>query len=155
MIKAKIIGADKFIKYVEGKGYMSRGLVKMYTDYGKEVRMKARENAPFFGGELRRNIFERVDKNRPLPMWVKIGVFKTHLIPKAAAMEKGTRRGHFPPLIVLKGWALAKGLNAFLVARSIARRGLRPRRYLQRAQESTKLPIRTAEVIIEQDFVWP
>jgi HK97 gp10 family phage protein len=46
-----------------------------------------------------------------------------------AYVEFGTRP-HFPPVSALEGWARRHGMNPYLVARAISRRGTRPQPYL-------------------------
>ena len=52
----------------------------------------------------------------------------------APYVELGTRP-HWPPIAALETWAKSHGTSAFLVARAIARRGTKARRYLQGAYE--------------------
>jgi hypothetical protein len=52
-------------------------------------------------------------------------------------METGTRP-FWPPLSALTVWARRHGTSAFVVARAIARRGIRGRHYLQGAFDAKR-----------------
>lgn len=99
------------------------------------VERDAKRNAPVDVGDLRRSITSEVRVEGLGGQTVKgvVGSNKVH----AAAMEVGTRP-HWPPPGVLDAWARRHGVNPYLVARAISRRGTRPRRYLQRAFEDNK-----------------
>lgn len=85
----------------------------------------ARRNAPVDQGVLRASILPSVTSGG----WV--GVVGSNLA-YAPAQELGT--GPFwPPIQALEAWARRHGTVAFLVARAISRRGIRARRFLQRA----------------------
>ncbi|HML23517.1 MAG TPA: HK97 gp10 family phage protein [Aggregatilinea sp.] len=58
----------------------------------------------------------------------------------APYQETGTRP-HWPPLAALETWARRHGTSAYVVARAIARRGTKGRRYLQGAFEKNRSAI--------------
>ena len=58
----------------------------------------------------------------------------------AAVMEVGSKP-HWPPISALQAWADRHGVSAFVVARAIARRGTKPRLYLQTAFEQNQQKI--------------
>lgn len=89
----------------------------------------ARRNAPIDTGRLRASIVPEVTHSGN----EIVGVVDSN-VAYAPFMELGTRP-HWPPIGALEVWARRHGTTAFLVARAIARRGLRARRYLQRALE--------------------
>lgn len=64
------------------------------------------------------------------------GVVGSNVV-QAAPMELGTRP-HWPPRRALETWARRHGISVYLVQRAIARRGTKPRRYLQRAFERNR-----------------
>lgn len=101
------------------------------------VERDAKINSPLDTGDLRRSITTdvRVEGVGGRGEAV-VGVVGSNR-QQAVYMELGTKP-HFPPISVLEQWAERHGLNAFLVARAISRRGLRPRRYLQNAFEQNK-----------------
>jgi hypothetical protein len=45
-------------------------------------------------------------------------------------VEKGRRAGKQPPIGAISGWAARKGINPYVLARAIGRRGTRPRPYM-------------------------
>lgn len=92
----------------------------------------AQSNAPVDTGKLKSSILPSVSSS---------GNTTTGIVGSSVAyapfMELGTRP-HFPPVSALEGWASRHGMNAFVVARTIARRGLKARRYLQRALDDNR-----------------
>jgi hypothetical protein len=56
----------------------------------------------------------------------------------APFQETGSRYAYWPPLSALETWARRHGTTAFVVARAIARRGVKARRFLQEAFEKNK-----------------
>ncbi len=76
----------------------------------------------------------------------------------AAAQEFGTRP-FWPPWKApsFQRWAQLKGANAFLVARAISRRGIRPRRYMQGSYDAyTRGPMQRhlAQFKTELEAAW-
>lgn len=99
------------------------------------VEGDAKRNAPVDMGLLRASITHEIRTEGAGGRTVTgvVGSNKTY----AAAMELGSRP-HWPPVEALQVWARRHGMDAFLVARAISRRGTKPRLYLQRAFESNK-----------------
>ncbi len=98
------------------------------------VQRSARQLAPVDTGRLRASITPEV---RGDPMSGNITGVVGSNVEQAAPMELGTKP-HFPPLSALQVWARRHGVNAYAVARAIALRGLKPRRYLQGAFEQNR-----------------
>lgn len=48
-------------------------------------------------------------------------------------VERGRRPGRYPPIAAIAGWARRHGIAPFLVARAIARRGIRARPFVEPA----------------------
>lgn len=101
------------------------------------VERDAKRLAPVDRGGLRQSIssevrVESVNGHADSVTGV-VGSNKTY----AAAVELGSKP-HFPPISAIEAWAERRGLNAFLVARAISRRGTLPRRFLQGAFEKNK-----------------
>lgn len=98
------------------------------------VQRDARKAAPVFSGELRASILPEIRHS-----WLGgelTGVVGSN-VKHALFMEKGTRP-HFPPVAALQAWARRKGLNAFVIARAISKKGLKPRKFLQNAHDENK-----------------
>lgn len=91
------------------------------------VTRSAKQNAPVDRGVTRASITPSVESRGN----ETVGVVGSNLM-SALVMEVGARP-HWPPLAALEVWARRHGTTAFLVARAIARRGIKARRYLQRA----------------------
>ncbi len=102
------------------------------------VLRDAREAAPVDTGRLKNSITGEVTIN-PLTGDVK-GIVGSNVV-YAPYMELGTKP-HWPPVSALQTWARRHGMNAFLVARAIARKGLKPRKFLQEAYDHNKPEIK-------------
>lgn len=91
------------------------------------VTNDAKVFAPVDTGRLRSSITPEVrSEGRSV-----LGVVGSN-VHYAPYQETGTRP-HWPPIGALETWARRHGTSAFLVARAIARRGTKGKRYLQRA----------------------
>lgn len=97
------------------------------------VTETAKHYAPVDTGKLRASIVAGIKSNE----FGINGIAVSSNIAYAPHMEYGTRP-HFPPVAALDGWAKRHGMNAFLVARAISRRGLKPRRFMRRALEENR-----------------
>ena len=93
------------------------------------VTRDAKINAPVDTGRLRASITPEVRPHGPTVQ----GVVGSNVV-YAPFQELGTRP-FWPPLSALEVWARRHGTTAFLVARAIATRGIKAKRYLQRALE--------------------
>lgn len=96
------------------------------------VQRDAKLNAPVDTGRLRASITPEV-RTEALQV---LGVVGSN-VEYAPYMELGTKP-HWPPLGALEVWARRHGMIAFVVARAIAERGLKPRKFLQNAFEKNK-----------------
>ena len=102
-------------------------MVEAMRDATLVVTRSARQNAPVDTGRLRASIVPQVVQHSQIVR----GIVGSN-VAYAPYMELGTRP-HWPPLSALVMWARRHGLTAFLVARAIARHGIKARRFLQRA----------------------
>ena len=88
----------------------------------------AKRLAPVDRGQLRRSLNHEVKASgRDV-----VGTAGTNLA-YARFVEEGRRPGKMPPVAAIAGWAARHGIEpsaAFLIARSIGRRGTKPRPYL-------------------------
>lgn len=101
------------------------------------VLRDARENAPVDSGKLKNSITAAVQVNADKVVQGVVGSKVTY----APYMELGTK-AHWPPIAALETWARRHNISAFLVARSIARKGLVPRKFLQGAFQKNKATIK-------------
>jgi hypothetical protein len=117
---AKMLNPDKATAAM--KRGLSRGL--------KVVTNQVKVETPVDTGELRASITDevRVEGN------VIVGVVGT-VVGYAPHVEFGTAP-HFPPPAALAGWARRHGVNPFLVARAIAKRGTKAHRMFGKVLES-------------------
>lgn len=104
-------------------------MVEGMRDATLYVVRDARKLAPVDRGILRASILPEVRSEGRTVQGV-IGSNQQH----APFMEFGTRP-HWPPLGALAVWARRHGTSAFVVARAIARHGIKARRYLRGALE--------------------
>ena len=104
-------------------------MLQAMRDATMAIDRDAKRNAPVDTGRLRASITPeiRMDGHEI------IGVVGSNVV-YAPFMELGTRP-HFPPLGALTVWARRHGTTAFVVARAIARKGTKARRFLQNAFE--------------------
>lgn len=81
-------------------------------------------------------VWARVGSNSKTVRW---GEFGTGLLSED---PESSKKRHWPPASALEPWATAHGLDAFLVARAIGRRGgLKPRRFLRNAVDASEARI--------------
>lgn len=101
------------------------------------VTADARVFAPANEGRLRGSIVPSVEGRGS----ETVGIVGSNVF-YSIFMEEGTKHTRMPPYgpgSSLEIWSRRKGLNAYLVARAILRRGgLRARRYLERALDKNK-----------------
>lgn len=107
-------------------------MVEAMRDAVLMVQRDARKAAPVFSGELRASILPEI-RTQGNEVVGAVGSQVRH----ALYMEKGTRP-HFPPVAALQSWARRHNTVAFLIARAISRRGLKPRKFLQGAYDENK-----------------
>lgn len=117
------------------KGLNGAPILRAYQRATLLVQRTAKQLAPVDTGQLRASITPDVRQS-----WNRVqGVVGTNVV-HGPFMELGTRP-HWPPLAALATWARRHGTTAFVVARAIARKGLKARRYLQRAVEQNATAI--------------
>lgn len=100
------------------------------------VERDAKLKAPVDTGALRQSITHEIRVQGAGNGATVEGVVGSNKV-YAAAVELGSKP-HWPPPGVLDAWAERHGVNAFLVARAISRRGTRPRRFLKQAFDKNK-----------------
>lgn len=72
-------------------------------------------------------------------------------------VENGRKAGKFPPIETIKKWMVAKGIpdkpgTAYLIARSIARDGIKPKPYIRQIKLNMKNYIDDIQSAIKQDL---
>jgi len=128
-VKAEIKGLKEAQRKMEQTAKDLRGtaMVEAMRDATLLVEAQARKLAPVDTGRLRASIVPQVVQRDNV---VK-GIVGSN-VKYAPYMELGARP-HWPPIAALEVWARRHHTTAFLVARAIARRGIKARRFLQRA----------------------
>jgi hypothetical protein len=135
MMEFRIIGLEKLLKKLDGNALLGPPLRKAFMNAVLLLERESKQRAPVDTGRLRSSITHAID-TRPVPLWGSVGS-KVHYAPY---VEFGTKP-HSPPLAALQPWARRHGFGpgtagAFLVARVIAARGTKARRYFRGALES-------------------
>jgi len=128
-VKAEIKGLKEAQRKMDQTARDLRGtaMVEAMRDATLVVTRAARINAPVDTGRLRASIVPEVVRRDN----VVRGIVGSNVV-YAPYMELGAK-AHWPPLAALEVWARRHHTTAFLVARAIARRGIKARRFLQRA----------------------
>ena len=118
---------QEYLKGISDK-FTGRGMWLGMKEATMKVTRDAKQLAPVDTGRLRASI-------APIVRGTKVveGIVGSN-VKYAPYMELGTKP-HWPPISAMQPWARRHGMNAFLVARAISRRGLKPRRFLQKAFE--------------------
>ena len=104
-------------------------MLEAMRDSALYVERDAKRYAPVDTGRLRASITPSIRSDATGVQ----GVIGSNVV-YAPYMELGTRP-HWPPISALETWARRHNTSAFVVARAIAMRGTKARRYLQRAIE--------------------
>ena len=107
--------------------------LRMYLDWAtKLIRDEGRKEAPKDLGEMRRSHTAIVD-SAAIPGW---GRMEVQAVGKRGApypifVHEGTRP-HFPPVEAIRGWAERHGIDPWVLARSIAKKGTKANPWLER-----------------------
>lgn len=138
-VTVTIRGLDKLQKRLSDPEWVQKPAGTFLQQWLEFVKREAAANAP---GGIGRTIQGERDSRR-FPLWAR--VFSDH--PGAGPLEWGTgllseapdskHTRHYPPARALEGWARARGLNPYAVARAIGNRGgLAPRRFFRNAEKA-------------------
>ena len=154
MIEIKIKGDKEIIMKMEN---LSSGLKNMLVGnmwtFTKQIQQKARRLVPVDTGDLRESI-ENIVRTTDKDITGIVGASQ----PYAAHVEFGTRP-HWIPLkdeeksAAFRKWCKKRGLNPYLVARAIAKKGTKPHPYLIPAFEQLKQRvINSFKLLIEREL---
>ncbi len=129
-------GVDEFLKDMDGAfQLLVRARRELVTETAQNVSLMAKDTASVrsFTGTLAKRIGYRVSPSGAA------ATIKARA-PHAWIIGRGGRRpgAKMPPLDKLEYWRLARGIkvSAFALARSIARKGIKPVRFLDEAWET-------------------
>jgi len=138
MVAVSIEGLDELIRKAgDNATLLGRPLKRFFTLSAIAVQKYSRNRAPRDRGQLASGINTEVD-NGTIPEWATIGPSAEY----GASVEfgigdfnegpGGLGQAPLPTADQLEGWARRHGLNAYLVARAIERRGgIRPNPYMR------------------------
>jgi len=143
-VRVELKPPDLAARLAQAPGRAAPVLDRMVEDLARQLAYRAKTYAPHQTGALRRSI---VPHRVRMADWEVVAVGNERQ-PYAAFMEFGTRP-HWPPPEPIQDWVRRTpwrfGIRGsderairsigFVVSRAIARRGLAPRRYMQRAFE--------------------
>lgn len=131
MINVEVTGIDNLKKYLDAQhAGITTSAVTGMQKATLGVTRDAKKNAPVDTGRLRASIMPGVQiRNETVE-----GVVGSNVV-YAPIMEYG-HKPFWPNISGLEVWARRHGTTAYAVAKAIAKRGIKPRLYLQKAVES-------------------
>lgn len=138
-LQIQVIGQEKLQRALRDPRIISGPLNRFLERASQTVEADAKSNAPVDTGRLRSSISRRIELGQQRAL---VG----SKLPYARAVEFGRPPGRWPPMSALQPWARRHGFpagrqGAFLVARKIAFKGIRPRPYLVPALENNRRSI--------------
>lgn len=132
----KVEGLERLLKKLSPE-ILAEPLKRGLTDLAHLGEREAKKASPIDTGRLRSSITTGVD-TAFMPLWSKVKTDVTY----GVYMEMGTRP-HWPPPGALAGWARRHGISEFLVARAIARKGTKARKFFGKAKEAVEGKLET------------
>tara|TARA_B100000287_G_scaffold166760_1_gene157299 strand:- start:1610 stop:2146 length:537 start_codon:yes stop_codon:yes gene_type:complete len=159
--EVKIIGAKQLRRRLDSANLLLKPLRTYFNSTGMVVAKEAKKHAPSDTGKLKDSItFSPIAQRGRLPAGVSIksnvkyaSYVHGFMDGKFRLSEPWSRsKPHWPPVSALVGWSKRKGLNPYLVARAIAKKGTPIVPFLKIAYRETKakrhalLAITTREV---------
>ena len=112
-----IEGLDELVKKLEPNQLLGTGLNKFFNKAALETEARVKEKTPVDMGRLRADINHEID-SAAVPQWARIGTNTAY----APFVEYDTKP-HFPPIDAITPWADRHGIDPFLVALAIAKKG--------------------------------
>ncbi len=141
-IKIEVTGLQEVTRKLQTDALLGESLSTAMEASAINVQRLARQNAPSWRNVLRNSITYDL-KGSILPLQARIGPMRGPATQYASVMEFGREAGsRQPPVAAITPWALAKGLNPYVVARLIARKGIKGRFYMKRAAQESQEFIR-------------
>lgn len=135
MPKIEIEGLDKLVrKRFKSNAWMGDAITKGMRQSGLAIQREAAILAPVNTGALRQSITTEVDQRPPFALWATVGP----TVGYGRYVEFGRSAGAPPPVAAIEPWVRQKlkvpspqsFRVAYLVARRIGERGLKPRPYM-------------------------
>jgi phage gpG-like protein len=139
VITTHFFGFDKLTKvFRSAPHWLGEEITKGMRQSALAVQRESAILAPVDTGRLRGSITTEIDK-AVIPQWAKVGP----AVKYGKYVEFGRKPGRMPPPSALIPWMKRHGIPAsaaFLVARAIAKRGIKPKPYMH---EGYKMALRT------------
>jgi len=126
-LSIKVSGDESLAARLDPAKALGGPFRRMLDRSGITVVNRAKPNTPVWQGRLRASIAHEIDP-APIPLWATVGTNVVY----GPFVEEDTRP-HWPPLAAIAPWAQAHGMDPFLVARAISRRGTKGRHMLANA----------------------
>lgn len=128
----RLIGANQLRKRLDLRNLTLKPLRTYYNATGKVVEKQAKKEAPKDTKKLQQGIRAiSLGTRGRIPAGVKVESTAPYSSFVHGYMHENFRqrkpfdrtKPHFPPVKALEGWSQRKGLNPYLVARAIAKKG--------------------------------
>ncbi len=127
-ISYRVQGLDALLKKAVPATLLGPAVTRAFHKGAIAVQNESRKLAPVDRGRLRNSITYRVDPS-PIPRHARIGTNLQY----AQTMNDGRRAGaRMPPVSAIDAWLRRKRIDAsaFVVARSIARKGIKGKKFM-------------------------
>ena len=111
-----------------------------------DVERTAKDEAPVDLAQLQGSI--RIDKN-----YGKLGYIVEPHTKYAYFAHEGRRPGRMPPVDAVEGWAKRKGMNPFILARAIGRKGTKGKKFMDIAYKKQKPVFNREATLLLNDIV--
>lgn len=152
-IEVTIDGLDELRRKLDGGKILQDPVTRALEQSAIAVENSAKKLVPVDMGRLRASISHRVDPS-PIPRFAEVGTN----VKYAPFVHEGRRAGaKMPPPAALETWAARHGgMDPFVLARAIAIRGIKPRRFLADAleQEKSRIDSFIRQVAKEIEDAW-
>lgn len=141
-VRITVEGMEHLLRMTDDQALLGPAMTGALTRSVIDIEGGQKRLAPVDRARLRGAITHQVDGS-PLPKFARAGVIGGGgtLGTYAEVMDQGRRPGsRMPPIAAIEGWLRRKGSNApaFLVARSIARRGIAGKRFILGGYEQVR-----------------
>jgi len=122
----KITGSEELMAKLDRNALLAAPVKDFLVRTALIVERHTKELTPVDTGRLRASFTSIIDSS-PVPLWAKV----SSDVQYAPFVEHDTR-AHFPPPHALEGWAHRHGIPVFALAMTIARRGTKGKKMLER-----------------------
>lgn len=148
--QVRLEGAEAVLAKVTDARLLAPPLRKTMDELSLLAQARAREGAPRDRGMLARSFLREVQ-----PLMSRV----YSLLVYAPVMERGRRPGaKMPPPSALEGWARRHGFQGslFVLARAIARRGIKGRFFMRAARDAVQraMPAALASLAARIERIW-